>query len=137
MRFLVKLKSVNREPSKVPIDYRSRFISLLKLVFGEDEFNTKGPRPYTFAVYFGKDAKIEKDTIKDVKHINFRFSTGDTILAVKFYNGILKLKTEGYIHPIGSEKFYIERINQEKEKHPNGVFRTKLLHNMSHFLSSL
>ncbi len=124
MRFLVKLKPLGEEPTYVPIDYRGRFISLLKLVFGEGEFEQKGPRPYTFAVYFGKGAKINKEYVGNVQQINFRFSTGDMLKAVNFYNGMLKLKKEGYEHPIGNCKFRIEWISQEKEKTPTGIFRT-------------
>ncbi len=124
MRFLVKMKPSEKESTYIPIDYRSRFISLLKLIFGEEEFEQKGPRPYTFAVYFGKDAKINREYIENVQQVNLRFSTGDTLKAINFYNGILKLKKEGYKHPIGNNRFSIEWISQEEEKTPTGIFRT-------------
>ncbi len=124
MRFILRLASANGKPSNVRIDYRSRFISLLKKVFGEEEFSKKAPRSYTFAVYFGKEAKVKKTTIEGVKLVNFRFSTGDSIVAVKFYNGILRLKKEGYTHKIGTGEFRIEWIKEEKEKPITGIFKT-------------
>ena len=123
MRFLLKLKNVNGSPVKVDIDYRRRFISLLKRVLREEYEQIKA-RPYTFAVYFGKDAKIRGNHIEGVKSINFRFSTGDNLLAVKFYNGVLALKKKNATHAIGEGKFAIEWIRQEKEVEPTGVFRT-------------
>ncbi len=124
MRFVLRLVCVSKKPSKIEIDYRSRFISLLKKIFGEEEFLRNAPRSYTFAVYFGKEAKIKKNFIEGVKHINFRFSTGDSIVAVKFYNGVLRLKKEGYTHKIGTGKFQIEWIKEEKEEPITGIFKT-------------
>ncbi|SNZ16111.1 CRISPR-associated endoribonuclease Cas6 [Hydrogenobacter hydrogenophilus] len=123
MRFLVKLKTVDNEPAKISLDYRSRFISLLKRVFGTEEFSKDHPRPYTFAVYLGKEVKLEGDAFEGVKTINFRFSTGNSITAVKFYNGILKLKKKNYKHSIGSGKFSIEWIKEEKERPIGEVFK--------------
>ena len=123
MRFLLKLVSTEDKPVKVEIDYRRRFISLLKKIFKE-EYEENKTRPYTFAVYFGKDAKIKGNLIEGVKSINFRFSTGDFMLAVRFYNGVLALKKQRATHRIGGGEFYIEWISQEKEKEPTGTFRT-------------
>jgi len=123
MRFLLKLVSVEEAPVRVKIDYRRRFISFLKRVLKE-EYEEAKARPYTFAVYFGKDARIKENFIEGVKSINFRFSTGDITLAVKFYNGVLALKKREATHRIGEGDFYIEWISQEKEKEPTGLFRT-------------
>jgi len=123
MRFLLKLVSAEDTPVRVGIDYRRRFISLLKKIFKE-EYEENKARPYTFAVYFGKDAKIKGNLIEGVKSINFRFSTGDFMLAVRFYNGALALKKQRATHRIGEGEFYIEWISQEKEKEPTGTFRT-------------
>ena len=123
MRFLLKLKSVSDAPVRVSIDYRRRFISLLKRIL-EDEYEKVKTRPYTFAVYFGKEAKIRGNFVEGVKRINFRFSTGDSILAVKFYNGALALKKQKATHTIGEGRFAVEWIRQEEEKEPTGVYRT-------------
>ena len=124
MRLLVRLKSLANGPANIPIDYRSRFISLLKAILREEYFITKQARPYTFAVYFGKNVKINKRIVEGVSLINFRFSTGDNILAIRFYNGVLKLKEINYTHNIGNGKFYIEWISVEPEKPVTGIFRT-------------
>lgn len=124
MRFVLRLSSVDGTPSSISIDYRRRFISLLKKVFGMEEFVKTVTKPYTFAVYFGKGAKLNRSSIEGVKFINFRFSTGSPIVAVKFYNGILRLKKEGQTHKIGTREFSIEWIKEEKEKSVTGLFRT-------------
>ena len=124
MRFLVHLSSLEDKPSKIPVDYRSRFISLLKAVFGEGDFINERTRPYTFAVYFGKSAKISKNAFEGVKQVNFRFSTGDNFLAIRFYNGILKLKKEDYVHSVGDGRFFIKWVSTEKEKPITGMFKT-------------
>ena len=62
MRFKVKLVRVSEEEAPISLDYRRRFISLLKRVFGEN-FDEENPKPYTFAVYMGKSAKIQGDFI--------------------------------------------------------------------------
>jgi len=108
----------------VDLDYRRRFISLLKMILGEEEFAVENPRPYTFAVYFGREAKIKNGVFTNVREINFRFSTGDTTRAIKFYNGVLRLKKGNHIHEIGTGKFFISWIKEEKEKQPTGVFKT-------------
>lgn len=124
MRFLVKFKNVSRKSARVSIDYRSRFISLLKRVFGEEPFRNDLPRPYTFAVFFGKSARIRNGFLEGVDTVNFRFSTGDPIVAVNFYNGLLALKKRNYIHDVGTGRFRIEFIGTEREKVPTGLFRT-------------
>ncbi len=115
---------MSSEPAKIRIDYRSRFISLLKKIFGSDDFSKESARPYTFAVYFGKEARIRGEHFTGVKGINFRFSTGDSVVVARFYNGILRLKKEDYVHSIGTGKFYIELIKPEKERTLNGLFKT-------------
>jgi CRISPR-associated endoribonuclease Cas6 len=124
MRFLVRLVNVSEEPAIVDVDYRKRFISLLKKVFGEEEFRKPTTRPYTFAVFFGREAKIDGTKITGVKFINLRFSSGDSVAVARFYNGILKLKKGGYVHSIGTGKFRIEHVKEEKEKQPKGIFKT-------------
>ena len=57
MRLRVLLSSKNGEV-KVPLDYRRRFISFLKVIFGAERFKENATRPYTFAVYFGKNKPI-------------------------------------------------------------------------------
>lgn len=120
MRFLVVLKSY--EPAYISKDYRSRFISLLKRIFG-DEYKYSIARPYTFSVFF-PNSQFDKDLIKNVDTINFRFSTGDSLIAIRFYNEILRMKNVNYIHPIGTKKFKIDSITEEKERKITGVFRT-------------
>ncbi len=122
MRFTVRLKS--DKYSEICIDYRRRFISFLKHIFGEDFNSFKETKPYVFSVFFGKEAKIENGKIKNVKSINFRFSTGDFNVAVKFYNAILKLKKENFMHRIGSKDFRIEWIRKEENGKITGIFKT-------------
>ncbi len=128
MRFKAKL--CQTEPQKeavISIDYRRRFISLLKRVFAE-RFNERSVKPYTFAVYFGRNAKFSKDFIKVIDPITFRFSTGDEKVAISFYNGILRFKKEGYLHDLSlnAEKgafFKIEKVTVEKEPPLNYKFK--------------
>jgi len=129
MRFKVKL--CQTEPQKeviISLDYRRRFISLLKRVFAE-RFNERSVKPYTFAVYFGKNAKFSKEFIKVIDPITFRFSTGDEEVAIFFYNGILRLKKEGYLHDLSLNSehgvfFRIEKITVEKEPPLKNKFKT-------------
>jgi len=127
MRFKVQLVRASKEDITINIDYRRRFISLLKKIF-EKEFHEKSPKPYTFTVYFGKHTNIEEDHIKGVESINFRFSTGEPKTAISFYNGILKLIKESYLHnmntKLGNAQFKIDSVRVEKEYEPNGLFKT-------------
>lgn len=121
MRFLVVLRSL--EPATVSVDYRSRFIALLKKALGPEEFEGSSPRAYTFAVFF-QDAIFEDKLIKNVQKINFRFSTCYSVLAVRFYTSMARLKESLYMHPIGTGKFIIESIKEEREQKVNGCFKT-------------
>jgi CRISPR-associated endoribonuclease Cas6 len=127
MRFKVKLVRAVEDYSPISIDYRRRFISLLKKIF-EKEFDEKSPKPYTFAVYLGKNAKIQGEYILGVESINFRFSTGDPQTAISFYNGVLKLIKENHLHNMNPKLenvyFRIVSVDIEKEKEPTGFFRT-------------
>ena len=128
MRFKVKLNKV--EPKKeaiISIDYRRRFISLLKRIFGKD-FDEASVKPYTFAVYFGKNAKFSNDFITVIDPITFRFSTGNEEVAMVFYNGIIRLKKEGYLHDLSPNSehgafFRIEKIALEKEPPMKNKFK--------------
>lgn len=124
MRFFVSLSNLNPEPAHIRLDYRGRFISLMKRVFGTEEFSQERSRPYTFAVYLGKDVKIIDGHFAGIISIKLRFSTGDSVVGVKFYNGILRLKKEDYIHNIGTGRFRIELIKPEKEKSITSIFKT-------------
>jgi CRISPR-associated endoribonuclease Cas6 len=129
MRFKVLLVKLN--PGKeavISIDYRRRFISLLKRIFGES-FDEESVKPYTFAVYFGKQAKFEKDFIKVKEPIIFRFSTGDKKVAMAFYDGVVRLKKDFYLHDFSPKAkegaFYkIERIEVEEEPLLGNIFKT-------------
>ena len=129
MRFKVKLVKINpRKEATINIDYRRRFISLLKRIFGEN-FDEESVKPYTFAVYFGNRAKFEKDFIKVIDPITFYFSTGDKKVAMAFYNGVVRLKKEFYLHdfnPTAKEgAFYkIERIEVKKGLFLGNSFKT-------------
>jgi CRISPR-associated endoribonuclease Cas6 len=129
VRFKVKLCLT--EPQKeaiISIDYRRRFISLLKRIFGKD-FDEASVKPYTFAVYFGKKAKFSNDFITVIDPITFRFSTGDEEVAMVFYNGIIRLKKEGYLHDLSPNSehgafFRIEKIALEEEPPLKNKFKT-------------
>jgi CRISPR-associated endoribonuclease Cas6 len=128
MRFKVKFVKLNpgRE-ARINIDYRRRFISLLKRIFGE-HFDEKSVKPYTFAVYFGKRAKFEKDFIKVLEPIIFRFSTGDRRVAIAFYDGVERLKKDFYLHDLNPKAkegaFYkIEKMEVEGEPPLGNYFK--------------
>lgn len=123
MRFRVVLSS-EKGKTKVALDYRSRFISLLKVILGKEHFKEKSTRPYTFAVYFGKNKPIKEGFIHEVERISFRFSRGDPLILMDFYNGIIRLMKERYTHEIGEVKFLVDSIKQEKEKELTGYFKT-------------
>jgi len=127
MRFKVKLVRAIKDNSPISIDYRRRFISLLKKIFDRD-FDEEAPKPYTFAVYLGKNAKIDGHYILGVESINFRFSTGDPEIALSFYNGVLKLIKENHLHNMNPKLenvyFKIVGIEMEKEYEPTGLFKT-------------
>ena len=124
MRFLLRLSKVDDKPTEIDLDYRRRFISLLKFILGEYEVASRNPKPYTFAVYFGKEAKLQEDTFRGVRKINFRFSTGDPLVGIKFYNGALNFKKSGKTLKVGTGNFSIEWIGQEMEKEIRGPFKT-------------
>lgn len=124
MRFLLKLEETEGKQVDINLDYRRRFISLLKHILGEEEVASCNPKPYTFAVYFGKEAKLQEDTFRGVRKINFRFSTGDPQVGIKFYNGTLNFKKGKKTIKVGAGRFAIEWIRQEKEKEVGGYFRT-------------
>jgi CRISPR-associated endoribonuclease Cas6 len=110
MRFNVKLTKLNpQKEAVIGIDYRRRFISLLKRIFGKS-FDEESVKPYTFAVYFGRQAQFEKDLIRVVDPIIFRFSTGEERVAMAFYNGVVRLKKDFYLHdfnPKTKEELFI------------------------------
>lgn len=124
MRFLLKLEETEGKQVDINLDYRRRFISLLKHILGEEEVASRNPKPYTFAVYFGKEAKLKENLFTNVQKISFRFSTGDPQIGIKFYNGSLNFKKAKETISIGNGKFYIEWIGQEREKQITGSFQT-------------
>lgn len=98
-------------------DYRRRFISFLKDVFAaagrevyERLYNSRIPggadgkrllpprKPFTFSVYLGKAFRtIEgSDYLLTSLPYEFLFSTGDPLIASHFYNGVLRLRSNGY-----------------------------------------
>ncbi|RME09376.1 MAG: CRISPR-associated endoribonuclease Cas6, partial [Aquificota bacterium] len=121
MRFLVRLE--NPEETSIPLDYRRRFISLMKRVFGVREFIENPVRPYTFAVYLGKEINFSRDAIEGVKFVNLRISTGDPVYGVKLYNGLTELR--GKVHKIGEAEFVLKDVRLEKEGDwSKGAFKT-------------
>ena len=123
MRFLVRFVP-SKEFARIDLDYRRGFISFLKAIFGDAVFSQSSARPYTFAVFFGKEAKIKGKAIDNVKFVNFRFSTGDNYLGIEFYNGVLRLKSNSYKLPFGNSSFSIERVFEEKELLNGNTFKT-------------
>ncbi|WP_448588276.1 CRISPR-associated endoribonuclease Cas6 [Thermocrinis sp.] len=127
MRFKLRLVRAMDTDTPISIDYRRRFISLLKKIFSKD-FDEDSPKPYTFAVYLGKQARIEGDFVKGVEAINLRFSTGDPQLAIAFYNGALRLIKEQHLHNMNPRLegalFKVVSIDTEKELQPTGSFKS-------------
>lgn len=121
MRFLVALESP--QGAQIPLDYRRRLISLMKRVFGIREFIESSTRPYTFAVYLGKNVKVGEHFIEGVKFINLRVSTGDPVYGLRLYNGLLSLK--GELHKVGEAEFNIKDIQlQEEGDWSKGYFKS-------------
>ncbi len=104
----------SQKGDQIPIDYRRRMISLMKRVLGVREFLENPVRPYSFAVYLGKDVVFQEKDISNVRFINLRISTGDPTYGLRLYNGLSALK--GKIHKIGNAEFVIKDIKLEKER---------------------
>lgn len=95
----------------------------MKRIFGAKSFNEGSVRPYTFAVYFGKDAEFERESIKNLRFINLRISTGDALCALELYNGFVRLR--GKIHRFGEAEFVLKDFFIEREKDwSGGYFKT-------------
>lgn len=95
----------------------------MKRILGAKAFLENPIRPYTFAVYFGREAEFEKERIRKVRFINMRISTGDAVFALKLYNGLVKLK--GKVHKFGEAEFILKDFGTEKEKDwSGGYFKT-------------
>ena len=126
----MKIKIIFESEKKLnlPKDYRRYFISFLKKVFEkvnlEKIYQRKEYRPYTFSVWLGENFKIDEELHTDTK-ISFLFSSGDPVVITNFYNGIIKLKKEGF--KIIREILEIKDINllpYRKIKTNKAIFKT-------------
>jgi len=126
----LKIKIIFESEKKLnlPKDYRRYFISFLKKVFEkvnlEKIYQRKEYRPYTFSVWLGENFKIDEELHTDTK-ISFLFSSGDPVVITNFYNGIIKLKKEGF--KIIREILEIKDINllpYRKIKTNKAIFKT-------------
>jgi len=96
----IKVLFEGTEVQTIDKDYRSYFISFLKMVFERSNlyhevFSKKKYRPYAFSPYLGEDFRIEEDKIQIGKNLSILFASGDPVIITNFYNGVLKLKNEG------------------------------------------
>ena len=116
--------SCEYETEEIPLSYQMLFVSLIKeaLKESDEEFQdklynydknrrNKQSKDFTFGVYL-KEFEKKEDIFKIDDRVILNFSTPNYKLAVKFYNGLLKLGEFEY------KNFLLEklRINLEKEK---------------------
>lgn len=127
--------SGEKKAAFLPLSYHSGFMSLIKKAVEQEDpiafrlfFESQKPvvKPYTFAVSFGDDVRIEEDKIYFDKHIKFKFSSFFPEYLAMVYNFFAKLKTKGTLK-IFNESFYVRgfRVFSERSIRKNlAVFRT-------------
>lgn len=103
----------------LPISYHSGFMSLIKQAIQQKDavafnhlFESKKPivKPYTFAVSFGENVKIEEDKIYFKKNVHFKFSSFIPEYLVVLYNFFIeKFKKKEAIR-IFNENFYVNNV---------------------------
>ncbi len=120
----------------LPVYYHSGFVSLIKQAIQQENqtlfhalFEVRKPivKPYTFAVSFGDNVKVEEDKIYFNKEVHFKFSSFSLQYLVAVYNFfILKFKTREAIR-IFNENFYVSNVlmfPERKITRNSAIFRT-------------
>jgi len=109
------------DDSKVflPVDYRSGFMSIIKSVTQSESsicydiyFGHRVVKPYTFAVYFGKNSTIKNEYIFFNGHIQFNFKTNSKGILLWLYNHLYREKK----FPLYNLVVEVKNINVIKEK---------------------
>ncbi|CUS99370.1 CRISPR-associated endoribonuclease Cas6 [Candidatus Chrysopegis kryptomonas] len=84
----------------LPLDYRTGFMSIIKSAFQSESpidydlvFNRRTVKPYTFAVAFGDDVKVQDEKIYFNRPLEFKFSSFDLNDEILLYNYFVRSKT--------------------------------------------
>ncbi len=127
-----RLSAVNNhsETASLKVDFREGFMSIIKGAIDSSApelyktlFEKRTVKPYTFAVSFGNDVKIEDDRIFFKSPIEFKFSTYRPDILIMLYNHLIK-KGE---FPVYNLKLKVEHTDIARPKRiekNEAVFRT-------------
>lgn len=114
----------------LPLDYRPGFMSLIKSAVKNQTENLyefiyakRTVKPYTFAVTFGDELKIEGDKIFFTKPIGFKFSSFDTNYEIYVYNYLVREK-EVKIYDQSFEVSSIRFVRKKEIKSSTVIFKT-------------
>jgi len=114
----------------LPLDYRGGFISLIKksierasVIDYEFLYQNRTIKPYTFAVSFGDDIKVENDKIFFNRPLQFKFSSFELKYEVYLYNFLVSQRSV----EICGRAFSVENIKfvrVGKIRKNTAIFRT-------------
>lgn len=120
----------SEKTSFLPVDFREGFISIIKggvQSSSPELYNTlfqkRTVKPYTFAVSFGDEVKIEDDKIFFKSPIEFKFSTNHPDILIMIYNHIVSKKK----FPIYNLSFKLDHndiIRPKRIEKCEAIFRT-------------
>jgi len=118
------------ETDSLPVDFREGFMSVIKGAIESSApelykalFERRTVKPYTFAVSFGNEVKIEEDRIFFKSPIEFKFSTNRPDILIIIYNHLLNKRE----FPIYNLRFKVEHNDIVRPKRigkSEAIFRT-------------
>lgn len=128
----ITLKSVGASGGGIflPVDYRGGFLSIVKRAISSESsieydliFGRRSVKPYTFAVTFGEEIKVEDDKIFFTRPIEFKFSSFEPKYEIYVYNYFVKNKSiEIYGHSFEVSSIKLKRKKEISE--PKALFKT-------------
>ncbi len=114
----------------LPLDYRTGFMSVIKSAFQSESpiqfdliFNKRTVKPYTFAVTFGDDIKIQADRIYFNKPLEFKFSSFDLEDEICIYNYFVKNR-QIKIFGLNFKVSFLKIVELKEIKSNGAIFKT-------------
>jgi len=114
----------------LPVDYRPGFMSIIKSAIESESkiqyelmFNRRTVKPYTFAVSFGNEMKVENDKIFFMKPIEFKFSSFELEYEIYVYNYLVKNKHVNIFNR-GFEVSHMRFVKKREIKGSFAIFKT-------------
>ncbi|HWP93521.1 MAG TPA: CRISPR-associated endoribonuclease Cas6 [Thermodesulfobacteriota bacterium] len=116
-----RLSAVNEhsETASLKVDFREGFMSIIKGAIESSApelyktlFEKRTVKPYTFAVSFGNEVRVENDELFFKSPIEFKFSSNHPDILIMVYNHLLKTKE----FPIRNVTFRVEHNDIIKPK---------------------